>query len=62
MVIPAGDHKIEFKFEPQSYYVGEKVSLAGSVLLVLFLGAALFFELRKKKEKVIDTEAKAIKK
>ena len=62
MVIPAGDHKIEFKFEPQSYYVGEKVSLAGSVLLVLFLGAALFFELRKKKEKVIDAEAKANKK
>ena len=28
MVIPAGDHKIEFKFEPKSYYVGEKVSLA----------------------------------
>jgi hypothetical protein len=62
MVIPAGDHKIEFKFEPQSYYVGEKVSLAGSVLLVLFLAVALFFEFRKKKEKVIDTEAKANKK
>ena len=28
MVIPAGDHKIEFKFEPKSYYVGEK-SFAG---------------------------------
>ncbi len=62
MVIPAGDHKIEFKFEPQSYYMGEKVSLAGSVLLVLFLAVALFFEFRKKKEKVIDTEAKANKK
>ena len=62
MVIPAGDHKIEFKFEPKSYFVGEKVSLAGSVLLVLFLGAALFFEFRKKKEKLIEAEPKSKKK
>jgi hypothetical protein len=62
MVIPAGDHKIEFKFEPKSYYVGEKVSLAGSVLLVLFLGISLFFEFRKKKEKETTPEPKTQKK
>jgi hypothetical protein len=62
MVIPAGDHKIEFKFEPRSYFVGEKISLAGSVLLVLFLGVSLFFEFRKKKEKEITTEPKMQKK
>jgi hypothetical protein len=58
MLIPAGDHKIEFKFEPKSYYVGEKVSLAGSVLLVLFIGAALFFEFRKKKVKTEEPKVK----
>jgi hypothetical protein len=58
MLIPAGDHKIEFKFEPRSYFVGEKVSLAGSVLLVLFLGAALFFEFRKKKEEIAEPKVK----
>lgn len=62
MMVPAGDHKIEFKFEPRSYYVGEKVSLAGSVLLVLFIAAALFFEFRRKKEKLAETEPKAKKK
>jgi len=62
MVIPAGDHKIEFKFEPRSYFVGEKISLAGSVLLVLFLGISLFFEFRKKKDHEIQTEPKKQKK
>ncbi|HOY31322.1 MAG TPA: YfhO family protein [Bacteroidales bacterium] len=50
MVIPAGNHKIEFKFEPKSYVTGEKISLAGSVLLVLLVAGALFFEYRKKKK------------
>jgi len=50
LVIPAGNHKIEFKFEPNSYFTGEKVSLAGSVLLVLIFACALFFEYRRKKK------------
>ncbi len=58
MVVPAGEHKIEFKFEPQSYFTGEKVSLAGSVLLVLIIGAALFFEYRRKKKTPIEPQAK----
>lgn len=38
--IPAGNHKIEFIFHPKSYYYGEKISLAGSILLgLLVLGA-----------------------
>jgi len=48
--IPVGNHKIEFDFHPASYYTGEKISLAGSVLLVLALGGAFFVE-GKKKEK-----------
>jgi hypothetical protein len=37
MIIPAGEHTVEFKFEPAIYYTGEKVSLAGSILLILFV-------------------------
>jgi hypothetical protein len=37
MVVPSGKHTIEFKFEPKSYIVGEKISLGGSVILILFL-------------------------
>jgi len=47
--IPVGNHKIEFVFHPASYYTGEKISLAGSVLLLLALGGAVYTESRKKK-------------
>ena len=35
MVIPAGKHKIEMKFEPKSYQTGNTISLTASVLAVL---------------------------
>jgi hypothetical protein len=35
MIIPSGNHKIEFKFEPKAYAVGEKISFASSLLLIL---------------------------
>jgi hypothetical protein len=41
-IIPAGKHKIEWKFEPTSYQSGSTASLIGSILLiVLFAGATL---------------------
>ena len=46
-VIPAGKHKIEFIFHPASYYTGEKISLIGSILLVLLLAGALYIENKK---------------
>jgi hypothetical protein len=46
--IPTGNHKIEFIFHPTSYYAGEKISLAGSILLVLALGGAIYTENKKK--------------
>nr|WP_199081165.1 YfhO family protein [Pedobacter sp. ASV19] len=50
--LPAGSHKIEFVFHPASYYTGEHISLAGSVLLVLALGASIYSE--KKSRKTIN--------
>ena len=47
--LPAGNHKVEFKFEPKSYYVGENISLAGTILLVLCLGFAGYSENKKSK-------------
>ncbi|MFZ4399979.1 MAG: YfhO family protein [Bacteroidales bacterium] len=37
MKIPQGNHKIEFKFEPKAYYMGEKIGFASSFILVLML-------------------------
>jgi hypothetical protein len=47
-VLPVGNHTVEFKFHPASYYTGEGISLAGSILLILALGGAAFTGLRKK--------------
>ncbi len=45
--VPKGDHKIVFKFRPQSFYTGKKVALVSSILLVaLMLGA--FYPMFKK--------------
>jgi uncharacterized membrane protein YfhO len=48
--IPVGNHKVEFVFHPASYYTGEKISLAGSVLLILALGGAAYAGVKKMKE------------
>lgn len=47
--LPGGNHKVEFKFEPKSYYTGEKISLAGSILLLAFLGFGFYTDNKKKK-------------
>jgi len=49
LVIPAGKHQVEFKFEPSSYYLGNKVSLASSILLLLSIGGYLFYSFKIKK-------------
>lgn len=48
LVLPAGDHTVEFKFHPKSYYTGNTVSLASSLLLVLAVVGYAFSEYRKK--------------
>jgi hypothetical protein len=50
-IIPAGKHKIEWKFEPTSYATGESLSLFSSILLLLLFGGVSFISLRKKEDK-----------
>ena len=49
MVIPAGKHQVEFKFEPQSYFIGNKISMASSILLILAIGGYLVYAFKLKK-------------
>lgn len=46
MPIPSGSHIIEFKFEPQTHYIGEKISFASSLILLLFLAGVFYKELK----------------
>ena len=46
MQIPKGNHIIEFKFEPNTYKIGETISLASSIILLLLLAFVSFKELK----------------
>ncbi len=47
MVVPAGKHSIEFKFEPTLFFLSKNISAIASWLLFVLLLAALFMEWRK---------------
>jgi hypothetical protein len=42
MKLPAGEHQLEFKFEPKSYLIGDKISLLASAILILAAGFAFY--------------------
>ena len=47
MVIPQGKHLVEFKFEPRVFRVGEKISLASSLLLIFLVIGGFSLEIKK---------------
>jgi hypothetical protein len=49
MRIPAGEHTVEFKFEPEVYHTGGTISMAASIVLFLFIIGAIVAELKKDK-------------
>jgi len=48
MIVPAGKHTIEFKFEPKVYITGEKIAYASSILLVLLAAGTIGFMVSRK--------------
>jgi hypothetical protein len=48
MRVPAGKHTIVFKFDPVSIRVGKIVDLVCSLLIIAFIGTAVFIENRRK--------------
>jgi hypothetical protein len=40
--LPGGNHKVEFRFEPKSYYMGENISMISSILLLFAFGFAFW--------------------
>ena len=43
MPVPAGQHTIEFKFEPKEYALGNTVSLVSSILMLLVVFGGIFY-------------------
>jgi len=49
MEIPAGDHIIEFKFDPDVVKIGSAISLASSILVGILVILGLLYQLKQKK-------------
>lgn len=50
MNVPAGNHTVEFKFEPPSFSKGKKITGIGQILVLVLLAAGIFFEWRRRKQ------------
>ncbi len=52
MVVPAGSHKIEFRFEPKSLQIASKIAMVSNVgmYLLLLIGLGALFMKRKERE------------
>ncbi|HOM39442.1 MAG TPA: YfhO family protein [Bacteroidales bacterium] len=50
LVVPPGNHEIILRFRPASYYTGEKISLASSIIYIILVIGYLFFNLLKKRQ------------
>ena len=46
--VPAGQHKIDFRFEPTSYFVGNTISLIAILILFAVLGWVIFQQFKTK--------------
>jgi hypothetical protein len=52
MQVPAGQHTIEFKFEPKEYAIGNTVSLISSILMLLIVVGGVVYAFRTEPVKV----------
>lgn len=47
--LPAGNHTIEWKFKPNAYYIGEKISLCASIILFLAFCLLIYKQIDNRK-------------
>ncbi|MDR1169625.1 MAG: YfhO family protein [Prevotellaceae bacterium] len=52
MMIPAGRHTVEFRFDPESYRITENIAWSGYVLLFVFIAISVFLTVRQSKKKI----------
>ena len=56
MVIPEGEHVVEFKFEPKSYIIGNNISYVSSFLMILIFLGYCYFEIKHWKHSISKEE------
>jgi len=55
MSVPAGDHTIEFRFEPRSFVMGETISWIASIIASVLLLTAIWMEWKNRKKENAKT-------
>jgi len=50
MMVPAGEHIVEFKFEPEVIATGSAISLTSNIILALIILGGLFYTFKQKKD------------
>ncbi|MBL7743846.1 MAG: YfhO family protein [Chitinophagaceae bacterium] len=50
MNVPAGNHTIEFKFEPASFKKGKQYTSIAQIIVLLLLAAGIFIEIKNRKK------------
>ena len=57
MKIPPGEHTIEFKFVPKTYYAGSRISLIASLILLVMFCSIIGFEVWSRRKEEDKAEA-----
>ena len=52
MMVPKGQHKIEFKFDPDIYTLGKTIGIISSILLLLLIAGGFAFDYMEEKRKL----------
>lgn len=55
ILVPPGRHKVEFRYEPLSYYLGKNISLGLNAIILVLLAITGYLNFRKNK---VDTSSK----
>lgn len=50
MYLPAGNHKIQFRFEPASYFTGRAISIVSTLIAALIIIVAIILGMRQKRK------------
>lgn len=53
MKIPAGEHSLEFRFEPKTHALALKIELLSSILVVLIIGALILLLVKQKSKPAV---------
>ncbi len=49
LMIPAGEHDIEFRFEPKSFSIGQTLAITGSITMLILIAVGIFIFIRNRK-------------